>query len=119
MINSDKSSVNFTQRFIGDINACYHYNYHAGSCENLNAKNGKILFLGDSFDMITEPFLSLYIHQIDFCVLRDHYIEDIDNYIKQNNYDTVIICYAPFMIGAHDNRDSANYKMFSFNKYLG
>ena len=37
--------------------------------------------------------------------------------IIDNKYDTVLICYAQFMIGAHDNPGSANYKMFTFDKW--
>ena len=35
--------------------------------------------------------------------------------ILDNQYDTIIIGYAQFMIGAHDNPNSANYKMFFFD----
>lgn len=36
----------------------------------------------------------------------------IRHYSEGEDYDTVIIAYAQFMIGAHDNEGSANYRMF-------
>ena len=39
---------------------------------------------------------------------------DLRNYILENGYDTVLICYAQFMLGAHDDPNSSNYRMFTF-----
>ena len=36
-------------------------------------------------------------------------------YVKSKGLHTVVIAYASFMIGAHDNETSANYAMFDFN----
>ena len=73
--------------------------------------------MGDSYAMVTEPFLSLGVNQIDFLILRNTDDDfSLREYILENQYDTVLICYAQFMIGAHDNPQSANYKMFSFDK---
>ena len=97
-------------------NKSWHYSYKVKNAINNNVENGKILFLGDSFDHVTEPFLSLCVHEIDFLILRNY--DDsfkLKDFIIKNNYDTVIIAYAQFMIGAHDNSSSANYRMFSFN----
>lgn len=75
-----------------------------------------MLLLGDSYAQVTEPFLSLSVHEIDSLILRSCDEDfDLHQYIIENGYDTVVICYAQFMIGAHDNPESANYKMFSFN----
>lgn len=71
--------------------------------------------LGDSYAQVTQPFLSLGVHEVDSLILRnckDSF--DLKDYIIENGYDTVVICYAQFMIGAHDNPSSANYRMFSF-----
>ena len=99
------------------VNPSWHYSYSAKNCVNNNVEQGKVLLLGDSYAMVTEPFLSLGVNQIDFLILRS--MDDsfsLRDYILENQYDTVLICYAQFMIGAHDNPQSANYKMFSFDK---
>ena len=94
----------------------WHYSYRQRNCINNNVETGKVLLLGDSYAQATEPFLSLSVHEMDSLILRNC-SEDFNlrDYIVENGYDTVIICYAQFMIGAHDNPESANYKMFSFN----
>ena len=74
-----------------------------------------MLVLGDSYEQVTQPFLSLGVHEVDSLILRNYDDSfDLRNYIVENGYDTVIVCYAQFMIGAHDNPNSANYRMFSF-----
>ena len=94
----------------------WHYSYRQRNCINHNVESGKVLVLGDSYAQSTEPFLSLSIHELDSLILRNCGDDfDLHDYIIKNGYDTVIICYAQFMIGAHDNPESANYKMFSFN----
>lgn len=93
----------------------WHYSYVQRNCDNNNVEQGKVLLLGDSYGQYTEPFLSLAVHSIDSLILRSQDDDfDLQKYILDNQYDTVIICYAQFMIGAHDNLSSANYKMFSF-----
>lgn len=96
-------------------NGSWHYSYNRIDCINNNVENGKILLIGDSFDHVTIPFLSLAVHEIDSLILRS-YDESFSlrDYILRNGYDTVIVAYAQFMVGAHDNSDSANYRMFSF-----
>lgn len=94
----------------------WHYSYRQRNCMNNNVDQGKVLLLGDSYAQATEPFLSLSVHEIDSLILRSCDKDfDLHQYIIENGYDTVVICYAQFMIGAHDNPESANYKMFSFN----
>jgi hypothetical protein len=80
---------------------------------NNNVADGKILYLGDSYGQVVVPFLALGVHQVDSLVLRS-YGGSLLDYIEAGDYDTVIIAYAEFMIGAHDNEASANYTMFSF-----
>ena len=105
----------FTSVFIKDPAQSFHYNYDAKSCINHKVKEGNILFIGDSYDLVTEPFLSLGVHKIDFVILRDYDEPDIYKlFLEKGDYDTVIVCYAPFMIGAHDNESSTNYNMFHF-----
>ena len=96
-------------------NTSWHYAYHQIDCINNNVDYGKVLILGDSYEHVTEPFLSLGIHETDSLVLREASDQfNVRDYIIDNQYDTVIICYAQFMLGAHDDPMSANYKMYSF-----
>ena len=37
----------------------------------------------------------------------------IRDYIEAGNYDTVIVAYAQFIIGAYDDNTNANYRMFT------
>lgn len=93
----------------------WHYSYMQRNVINNNVDYGKVLILGDSYDQVTEPFIALGVREVDSLILRNY--DDsfsLRNYILDNGYDTVIICYAQFMIGAHDNINSANYRMFTF-----
>lgn len=97
----------------------WHYSYNRLNCINHNVNYGKVLLLGDSYEQTTEPFLSLGIKEVDSLVMRE--VDDsfdLKQYILDNHYDTVIIAYAQFMVGAHDDSTSANYKMFSFDKSI-
>lgn len=96
-------------------NRSWHYSYKQINCINNNVEYGKVLILGDSYEQVTEPFLSLGIHEVDSLILRNYDGSfKLRDYITENGYDTVIVCYAQFMIGAHDNPNSANYRMFNF-----
>ena len=71
--------------------------------------------MADSYDHVTVPFLSLGVHEVDSMFLRN--FDDsfsLRNFILENGYDTVIVAYAQFMVGAHDDETSANYRMFTF-----
>lgn len=93
----------------------WHYAYRQYNTINHNVDYGKVLMLTDSYGNVTVPFVSLGIHELNSLIRRDYDTGyDLINYILSNNYDTVIISYAQFMIGAHDSSDSANYKMFMF-----
>ncbi len=98
----------------------WHYSYMAtglsGSVvyNNINSEGKKILVLGDSFDQVTVPFLSLGVSEVQTLVLRN-YEGSLREYISEHDIDTVIIAYASIMIGAHDNEASANYDMFDFS----
>ena len=92
-----------------------HYSYDAynyNTIHNNKAKGGNILLLGDSYESSMAPFLSLGISDIKVVVLRGM-TGSIREEIEKGDYDTVIIAYAQFMIGAHDNPSSANYRMFT------
>lgn len=96
-------------------NESWHYSYKRINCVNNNVEKGKILLIGDSFDQVTVPFLSLGVHELDSLVLRNCDDDfDLRNYILKKGYDTVIVAYAQFMVGSHDDPDSANYRMFTF-----
>lgn len=92
----------------------WHYSYSMRNVINNNVSYGKILVLGDSYDHVMVPFLSLGVSEIDILSLR-HFEGSLKEYIAEGEYDTVLICYAQFMIGAHDDPQSANYKMFAFD----
>lgn len=91
----------------------WHYSYalKPSVCNEL-VQEGKILFLGDSNSHVLNPFLSLGVSQIDSVILRG-YKGSIREKIEAGDYDTVIIGYVQFMIGAHDKEKSANYRMFN------
>lgn len=78
-------------------------------------ESGRVLVLGDSYSQVMVPFLSLGASRVDTLVLRA-WDGNLKQYITDNSYDTVIVAYAQFMIGAHDNETSANYEMFHFFK---
>lgn len=95
--------------------ASWHYAYEMTNCINNNVSSGKILLLCDSYSQVMEPFLALGVNEINILSLRD--LDDsfsLKKYISENNYDTVVIAYAQFMIGAHDDPNSDNYRMFCF-----
>ena len=94
----------------------WHYSYSQRGCVNNMVEDGKVLMLTDSYDCVTEPFISLGVHEVDILTLRDWSEENLNlrDFIIENGYDTVMICYAQFMIGAHDDETSANYRMFTF-----
>ena len=94
-----------------------NYVYKNTECMNNRVDYGKVLLISDSFQFSVYPFLSLDINHMDSLILRgqkDNF--DLHEYILKNEYDTVIIAYAEFMIGSHDNISNSNYKMFTFNK---
>ena len=101
-----------TEYNIYDV-ASWYCSYNQFNCVNQNVAHGKVLIIGDSFNNVVHPFLSLGVHQVDSIVLRDY--DDsfsLRDYIKENSYDTVIVAYAQFMVGQHDNPKSANYNLF-------
>ncbi len=108
----------------GDLETIYacpswHYSYmrnglNTSVIKNNKVKKGKILVLGDSYDQVTSPFLSLGVNEVRTLVLRA-YDGSLQEYIKQNDIDTVVVAYASFMIGAHDSPANANYAMFDFH----
>lgn len=97
----------------------WHYSYlyqgmNQSKIHNNNVDYGNVLVLGDSYSQVVIPFLSLGVSDITTLVLRS-YDGSLKEYIEANQFDTVVILYAQFMIGAHDNPASANYDMFTFD----
>lgn len=91
----------------------YSYNPFTGmTIQNENASYGNVLVLGDSYEASMLPFLTLGIKNTDSLILRD-FEGSVRDYIEAGNYDTVIIAYAQFMIGAHNDEQNANYRMFT------
>ena len=103
-----------TERDVYESNS-WHHSYNRVNCINHNAEKGKLLILGDSYEAVTHCFLSLGIHEVDSLIRRD-LSEDFDlrNYILENGYDAVLIAYAQFMVGGHDDPTSSSYRMFMF-----
>ena len=94
----------------------WHYIYRGneGKITNDLNENGKnVLVLGDSYDTVTNAFLALGARSVEGIVLRD-YQGDIRQYILDHDFDTVVIAYTQFMIGAHNDEDSSNYRMYDF-----
>ena len=97
----------------------YHFSYIPWGAEfttivNRNIPDGKkILLLGDSYSQVVEPFLALTSSSVTVMELRYCDI-DLPAYIKANEFDAVVIMYAEFMIGAHDDEGNSNYRMFQF-----
>ena len=93
----------------------WHYSYSGeGYIQNNNADFGNVLIFGDSYEQSLIPFMSLGIRNIHKIEPRFMSCADIQEAIESGDYDTVILTYAQFMIGAHDNPDGANYRMFTF-----
>lgn len=92
-------------------NKSWHYSYLRTDSANNNVDYGKVLFLGDSNSQVLIPFLALGVSELDSVVLRG-YKGSIRDLIDSEDYDTVIVGYVQFMIGAHDKPTSANYPMF-------
>ena len=93
----------------------WHYSYQAYNnmtIHNDNAGKGNVLVLGDSYESSMGPFLSLGFQDVKVVVLRD-LTESVRDIIEAGDFDMVIIAYAQFMIGAHDDSASSNYKMFT------
>jgi hypothetical protein len=95
----------------------WYYSYHMeNNIINNDVPDGKVLLLCDSYAIVTKPFLLLGVHDLDAICLREMEESfDLRQYILDNQYDTVIVAYAQFMIGAHDDPSSSNYRMFSFD----
>lgn len=98
----------------------WHYSYlprgiSTVMIKNNNQDHGKVLVLSDSYAQVFLPFFALGVSEADKLVLRN-YEGSLKKFIEDNDYDTVVIMYAQFMIGAHDNPDSANYSMFALDR---
>lgn len=95
-----------------------HYTYlpsvtSTGEIQNHKQKNGRVLLLADSYMHVVMPFLSLGVSDLTMCAPR--YYRGVRKLIQERKVDTVVILYAQFMIGAHDDPDSANFNQFTFD----
>ena len=63
---------------------------------------------------MTSPFLSLGVNEVHTLVLRE-YGGSVQEYIRQNDIDTVVVAYTSSMIGAHDDTQNNNYTIFDFH----
>lgn len=111
---------NYKYDDIETIYSCpsWHYSYlrsgvNCSVIQNNNVLDGKVLVLGDSYEQVMVPFLSLGVNKVQTLVLRA-YQGSLKEFIQNNDIDTVVVSYASFMIGAHDNPANANYAMFDF-----
>ena len=89
--------------------------------QNLTHPDGKILYLCDSYSYAVLPFLSAGVGDITSVVMRD-LSEGFDllAIVREGDFDAIVIVYAAFMIGAHDNPSSINRNMFAFDpSYTG
>lgn len=79
---------------------------------NDNVLDGKLLVVQDSFGKSVTPFLALNFHQIDVLDLRDYKGMTLLDYVKENQYDYVMIIYSPscFSKGLY-------YQQFKFYDY--
>lgn len=91
----------------------WHYSYQLQNVSNPLAKTKKVLVLGDSYLNVVECFLAMGLSDVDYLNLRAENV-DLKKYILESDYDIIVVCYAEFMIGAHDDINNSNYKMFNF-----
>lgn len=103
----------------GDTSSSWHYSYmpyglNYSEIINHDVDSGKILYLCDSYSYVVIPFLSRGVHDITTIIRRSCDV-DIMKLIEEEDFDTVVILYAPFMIGAHDHPNSVNAPMFNFD----
>lgn len=104
-----------------DVYKCpsWHYSYmptglsQSTVINNTISDGKKILVLGDSFEYVTVPFLSLGVSEIQSLILRS-YEGSLRDYIDAHDFDTIIIAYLSTNIHEHDNKESVNYTMFNF-----
>ena len=80
--------------------------YRLSTVTNRLAPNGKkVLMLRDSFSCTLEPYLSMSAAQITAIDLRYYNTLQIKEYIKNNDFDAVMVVYNPSMFreeGAFD-----------------
>lgn len=96
-----------------------HYTYFPTRLNEVNIHNnlvseGKMLLLCDSYSNPVLPFLSLGISDISSLIMRTYNPASLFEFIDTHEFDTVVILYSEYMIGEHNNPNSANYDMFTF-----
>lgn len=111
----NKAQYKIPENYYTDFSWHYSYTpYTNSTIYNHYANYGNVLVLGDSYETPMIPFLSLGIQKVKTIILRSFH-GNLQEYIEAGNYDTIIVAYAQFMIGAHDDETNVNYKMFDFD----
>lgn len=85
-------AINYAVYFYEDQALTHVINY-------ANPNGNKLLVIGDSFDNAMVPFLSLGVSQLDSLDLR-YFTGSLEEYLRQNTYDAVIVNYNPSMISS-------------------
>lgn len=104
-----------------DIYEASSWNYFYVGGHGTKVKNDKntcgkkVLVLGDSYERTMIPFLALGLSELH-CLNMRAYRGNLKEYIEEQEIDTVVVAYASFMIGTHDDWTSSNYRMFDFLK---
>ena len=90
-----------------------HYAYKKLNVRNENVSSGKVLLVCDSYANAYMAFLALGIAETDCIVLRGR-DQNLGTILAEGDYDTVIVSYAEFIIGARDAGINDNKRMFDF-----
>ncbi len=90
-----------------------HYAYSKPEVSNDLVDSGKVLLVCDSYANAYMAFLALGISETDVIVPRSSELTVYEK-LEQNDYDAVVISYAEFMIGAHEQPGNVNGNMFTF-----
>lgn len=93
-------------------NCYFNGNPAIAKITNDNVEDGRVLVVQDSFGKPVSAFLSLNFHQVDVMDLRDYKEMNLIDYLKENEYDYVIVLYNPSVF-----KQSTYYSQFKFYDY--
>lgn len=98
----------------------WHYSYNDyvnGNIINNRVKSGKkVLLLGDSYEYSMAPFLSLGLKELQVVIPRELPPKvSVRDFVEKGDFDMVIIAYAQFMLGSHDDETDSNYRMYTLD----
>lgn len=94
----------------------WHYifdRFDWNTVHNNKVSGGKVLMLTDSYGTAMAPFMFLYLENMEVIEMRDTN-ESIRDIIDRGDYDTIIIAYPQFELGAHTDASNRSYRMFDF-----